>query len=265
MTQLTLISHGKTAEVYLYENNKVLKLFYGWVPEYLIANEYSAAKLAYEKDILTPRVYERLSFDGRQGILYDKLENITMDTLLRKQPQKAKHYGRQMAEIQYRIHQICAASELSDSKKGFATNLLQKTTLNEPQKQKLLDILNELPDGKQLLHGDFHPQNLLFQDKTPWIIDWTAATSGHPLADVAGTYLITKSAYLHHKLSFLNRFLTKQVLKTLTNAYLHSYFKLSGFTYKQMKAWLPVKAAIYLEVGLPKNCESYFHSIIEKG
>ncbi len=39
----------------------------------------------------------------------------------------------------------------------------------------------------RLLHGDFHPNNILYTASGPVVIDWSFASSGDPLLDVART------------------------------------------------------------------------------
>jgi aminoglycoside phosphotransferase (APT) family kinase protein len=55
---------------------------------------------------------------------------------------------------------------------------------------RALERLAGLPDGNRLLHGGFHPANLLRTTDGFVVIDWTNATSGDPAADVARTSLL---------------------------------------------------------------------------
>ncbi len=61
--------------------------------------------------------------------------------------------------------------------------------LTEVEKHKIAHLLNDLPDGHQLCHGDFHPDNLLI-GKNIWIIDWMTGTAGDPACDVARTVIL---------------------------------------------------------------------------
>jgi aminoglycoside phosphotransferase (APT) family kinase protein len=49
-----------------------------------------------------------------------------------------------------------------------------------------------------LLHKDFHPMNILMDQKgNPFVIDWTAATLGDPRIDVAWTLLLSRLHFGH--------------------------------------------------------------------
>jgi aminoglycoside phosphotransferase (APT) family kinase protein len=45
-----------------------------------------------------------------------------------------------------------------------------------------------------LLHLDLHPENVLLGAAGPVVIDWTNATAGPPLADVAQTWVLIASS-----------------------------------------------------------------------
>jgi aminoglycoside phosphotransferase (APT) family kinase protein len=47
-------------------------------------------------------------------------------------------------------------------------------------------------DGSVLCHGDLHPLNLLIDDDTVTVLDWTAAVVAPPAYDVASTWLLVR-------------------------------------------------------------------------
>jgi uncharacterized protein (TIGR02172 family) len=261
--KLEIIGEGKTAVIYMLDENRVLKLFHEWVEDYLIENEMHAAELAFSYGIPTAQVFGLQEVGPRKGIVYQRLENVNLGHLLTKRPWESRKFGRQMAELHLQIHQIKADASQSHLKTGYAKFISEKTSISAAQKQKVLARLELLPDGNVLSHGDFHPQNILFSNRTPYIIDWTASTAGHPMADVCGTYLIVKTASTHKKLSKYKKRLTETVLDAFLSEYLSVYFERSGFTREDMNAWMPIKAAVYMEVGLPQECEDIFRAILE--
>jgi len=50
--------------------------------------------------------------------------------------------------------------------------------------------LNRLPTGGFLCHGDFHPDNVIWSERGPVVIDWLDANRGDPAADVARTPML---------------------------------------------------------------------------
>jgi aminoglycoside phosphotransferase (APT) family kinase protein len=98
-------------------------------------------------------------------------------------------------------------------------------------KDDLMRLLHNLDHGaNSLCHGDFHPQNILYDGNKYWIIDWVDATSGNPLADACRTYL-----------------LFKQGLPYYAEAYLRLFCKETDLKQDDVLAWLPVLAAARME------------------
>src|SRR5262249_32610054 len=68
-----------------------------------------------------------------------------------------------------------------------------------------LAMLEALPDGDRLCHGDFHPANVLVGRNGPAVIDWTGATRGDPAADLARTRLLLQAGAVPEHMPFLIR------------------------------------------------------------
>src|SRR5438105_2291070 len=63
-------------------------------------------------------------------------------------------------------------------------------------KQAARERLAALPDGTALCHGDFHPDNVLLSPRGPVVIDWSSASRGHPVGDLAWTSRLLRTADL---------------------------------------------------------------------
>ncbi len=68
-----------------------------------------------------------------------------------------------------------------------------------------------LPDGDCLLHGDFHPGNILVMpDKTPVVIDFMNVCCGSALYDIARTYFLIKQCEGDLARQYLKRINTQE-------------------------------------------------------
>lgn len=106
----------------------------------------------------------------------------------------------QMATALAKIHAVptSAALEFLPRRAETAERLVLDrpaqldTSLNEPELRRVLKGLWPWPqhNADVLLHGDFWPGNLLFQDgRLAAVIDWEESERGDPLADLAITRL----------------------------------------------------------------------------
>lgn len=129
-------------------------------------------------------------------------------------------------------------------------------------KDAALLALERLPDGDRVCHGDFHPGNILMTSGGPIVIDWTDASCGDPLSDVARTIVLLTSAQL--PLNSLFGWLLKLGRKRMLNAYTQEYFRISQLDRPLLKTWIPVVAAARLNEQIPQENERLLN-IIRKG
>lgn len=104
VSQEHLIARGRTAEVYDFPGDHVLKLFYGWCPPSWVEREIEAARIVSALNLATPKFVEALEIDGRQGIVYEKVEGRAMLSVLRSKPWQVWKLAREFAELHSAVH-----------------------------------------------------------------------------------------------------------------------------------------------------------------
>ena len=102
--------------------------------------------------------------------------------------------------------------------------------------------LATMPDGDRLLHGDFHPGNVLLSDGTPVVIDWPNVTRGHPDADVARTVLTLRIGEVPPGSPAIVRYGARFVRRLLVNAYLKAYRAHRPLDMPTIERWISLRA-----------------------
>ena len=69
---------GRTAEVYAWEDNTILKLYHAWCPPDWVEREVHIARAVYQSGIPAPAVGEIIEIDGRHGIIYERVNGSSM-------------------------------------------------------------------------------------------------------------------------------------------------------------------------------------------
>ena len=69
-----LIGRGRTAEVYAWDEGRIVKLYWRDWPEATVRHEEEMALLVNEAGLATPRFYGRVEVDGRQGLVYERVD-----------------------------------------------------------------------------------------------------------------------------------------------------------------------------------------------
>lgn len=184
-----LIGEGNTADVFDIGNDKVAKLFHLGYSEGAMLRELKNSQMMNDLDIPIAKSYGAIVCEGRNGIIYDKIEGQSLLKVLFETFDIEKG-TRILANTHKRIISEHLPAAI-DCKVILEDNITKAEDLNIERRSKLLGILADLPDGNNLCHGDFHFGNLLMGKQGTYIIDFMNICKGVQNYDIARTlYLI---------------------------------------------------------------------------
>jgi aminoglycoside phosphotransferase (APT) family kinase protein len=95
-------------------------------------------------------------------IVMERIDGPMMMDAMMKRPWTMPHFAKMLGDLHDQLHEISAP----------------------PWLPQLAD------HGDRLVHLDLHPMNVMLSARGPIVIDWTGAARGHPLTDVAMTYVL---------------------------------------------------------------------------
>lgn len=182
---MKLIDKGYTAEIYDYENNKICKLFKDNFPRFIVEHEFNNAKIFETTEIKVPKTYNIIELDNRTGIIYEKIYGVTVNKKINEDG-RLDYWISRMAEL----HKYMLEFHID---KGISHKEFLKITLGDKNKENecLYSDIEKLPDGNCLCHGDFHPSNIIINDKDElFVIDFMNICYGPWYYDVARTYVL---------------------------------------------------------------------------
>ena len=239
---LQMIGQGNTAEIYLYDNTKILKLFREGMPLESIWGEYKIVKAIRTERINVPEAYSIVSYKARYGILYERITGQDMIKDMFSKRCKIKESAKSLALLHSEIHKINMAIG-RDVKEKLSFCIDRAVELTALEKHKIKTFLNALPGGNSLCHFDFHPGNVMVQDGAFYIIDWMTACTGDKNADVARTFLLFQFGQMRYANPFFKA-AAQTLKKYIGNVYYREYKRISGISDRDMEPWiLPVAAA----------------------
>jgi len=242
------IADGRTAEVFSWGDEQVLKLYRpGWNRR-MVEFEQRQALASQQTGYRVPLVGEIIEIDGRAGILYQRVEGQTMLSKIIEKPWRYPQFTRQMTDLHLEMH-ARQAQDLEPITQRLAGKIQAVQAFDEASKTALLKHLFSLPQDTRLLHGDFHPDNILLTANGPVIIDWIDAALGHPLADVARTTIIGSFGIPPEE-----RF-GRLIFSTMVRLYLKRYFRISPYPRNELDAWLLPVAAGRLSEEIPHETD----------
>jgi uncharacterized protein (TIGR02172 family) len=258
------ISSGRTAEIYQWDQEHVLKLFYGWVALENIECEAWIAGTIYKSGLPVPEVGEMVYMDNRHGLIYQRVYGDSMYKAAQRKPWNVIRYLKRSAELQAEIHSHRISTGLPSQRQILERQIHQAVGLPRQLRAKALAALDAMPDGDQLCHGDFWGGNILMSPRGEVVIDWNRASYGNPLADLARTtnaamaFLKTnqvRHAFLSYgksRLSQVKNSLFQTIVLMTYPIYLRRYFQLRPEGKEEYLRWLPIVAAARLVDEIPE-------------
>ena len=157
----TLIASGRDADIFEYRKGAVLRRSRDGRSQVLEARTMESVRNA---GYPVPEVFE-VGDDGIDLVM-ERIEGPTMLETASRQPWKLRGFGKDLVELHVSLHSLTAPDWMPVSPFG---------------------------PGDRILHLDLHPLNIILSSKGPVVIDWTNASRGNPMVDVAATWVLLAS------------------------------------------------------------------------
>lgn len=218
-----LVGRGAQAAVYARDDIAVKVYSTGYPKEYVF---YEAAMMAFAEASAIPmaKPYEVLNVDGRWCLKMSRVTGQSVTDRMLNEPHRVQEIMDDLVRLQMTIHaqRIFMPTRLKPKLKGA---IAHNRHLDAARKRTILALCEKMPEGEALCHGDFHSQNVLFDDGVYWVIDWIDAASGEPLLDACRSYV--------------DYAISSEEIAAL---YLARYCAATGVKREEVLQWLPIPA-----------------------
>ncbi|MBN1433101.1 MAG: aminoglycoside phosphotransferase family protein [Methanomicrobiaceae archaeon] len=218
-----MIGSGQSAVIYA-RDGVAAKVYRKGQPKKQVYQEAFTLAVVKDAGIPAPDIYCVETFRGRTAILMDQIRGDSLFDLATRYPEKAEEYMDTAVDLQKAMHEV-KTTEFRPLKLVLYGTILVSPGLDEDEKKKLCGMLDDLPDGYSVCHGDFHGGNVLFDGKSYIIIDWAEVSCGDPAADACRSYM----DYL-----ILD--------EGVGEMYIEKYCAKTGVSHEEIMAWMPVTA-----------------------
>lgn len=237
------ICKGGTSEVFAFGEGRVLKLLHPRYSRSKAVLEFEITRAIRSAGLPAPNAREVIEHEGRFGIVFERIDGHSLLQLVERKPWKLFYAVRLLAELHAQLHQTTAPAELPSQRAQLENWLANAHDFTPDQRRAGENSLALVPGGNSVCHGDFHPGNILLSSRGPIIIDWSAATRGDAIVDIARTSVLFESAnlppdspsHIHLLLAIARRFLHR--------AYLQRYFQLRPGSSSEVRRFLPIQRA----------------------
>jgi len=190
-----LLAAGRTSDVYEFGPAAVVKVPRPGVPGHWAAAEAAFSNAIEPLGLPAPRVRSLVEIDGCPSIVFDRVDGPSMWELMCADPAGAPELAVLLAATQRRIHSAGLVAGVPSLAQRTTAKIAEVLDLADDERAAATRLVEALPSGAALLHGDLHPGNVLMSGDGPMVIDWFDAAIGHPIADVArSSFLLRRPA-----------------------------------------------------------------------
>lgn len=237
---------GREAEVYAWGADAVLKLYR---PGFAGHRAEAAALAALDGHHIAPGLLDVVERGGRPGLVLERIAGADLLDVLRRRPWRALTLARALAETHLAIHDVVAPAELPDVRQVLAARI-ESAGLTAQLRGFALRVLDGLPSGDQLCHGDYHPGNVMVDGGRVAVVDWPNSARGVPEADHARAVLLLRWAAPDPRTPPVTRGLIAAGRALLARGYERAYVRGSAGPVRDVRSWLVVQVAARLAEGI---------------
>ena len=190
-----LIGSGGYGKVYRIDPETIVKVYNPTISLDMVQLERNVAQKAFLKGVPTAISFDVVKCADSYGVVFELLDAKTVAQIIDEDPSLVREMGKKSAEMLKSIHNIVVEDEALPSRKSEALEWHKKIApyLTQQEADEILTFIQNMPDSKTFLHGDFNSKNIMVNGDEFLLIDIGDAACGHPVFDVAGLIL----AYLY--------------------------------------------------------------------
>ena len=187
---LKKIGQGANGEVFRLSQDTIIKVFYPRIRLSEIEREQRISRSVILADLPAVIPYDKVRVeDGRYGIIFELLGEKTLSETIAEDPSAFEPLMKQYLQLLKDIHSTEGDPSVfpltKDIYQGFLDECVDWYTPEELQ--ALRDLIDSVPDRGVMLHGDYHPNNLMVLRDELIMIDLGDFSIGHPVFDFLTT------------------------------------------------------------------------------
>lgn len=186
-----IIGVGSNGTVYRLDSDTIIKIYAS--PDSLpdIQRERDLARKAFVLGIPTAISYDVVKVGNCYGSVFELLDATSFSKLISTQPEKLDYYVETYVSIMKKLHStVVRPTDMPNMKEtGIKWAKFVQEYLPKEQGDKLVCLVESIPERLTMIHGDFHTNNIMMQGEEALIIDMDTLCYGHPIFELASMYM----------------------------------------------------------------------------
>ena len=187
------IGAGGNGAVYRVSEDEIVKVNFNPETYDNLEQELAMAKEAFFLGIPTAISFDLVDCgEGTKGVVYEIIKSSTLGENIQKDPSRMEELTEKYIEQLNLLHSVHTDNPVFGSAKESYRKQVEAASkfLTEEEGELLNQILEALPEGDRLVHGDAHPKNIMIQNGEMLWIDMEGMSVGHPIYDLISIAVI---------------------------------------------------------------------------
>lgn len=185
-----LLGKGANGAVYRYDDETIVKTYHNVdsLPE--IKQERENARIAFVNGVSTAIPYGIVRIGDGYGTVTELLKAVPISKMIAENTDNLQAPAKYYVDMIKSIHAI----ELEDGELPSAKELVVdwarflQPHLPENEYNKLISLVEGIPDTNKMLHGDYHTNNIMMQNGEALLIDMDTLSTGHPVIELGSMF-----------------------------------------------------------------------------
>ncbi len=189
LDETKMMGRGATGAVYQYQEDSIVKLYFSDSALEEIEREKKYAREAFILGIPTAISLGIVQVGEKYGLEYEFIKSRSMSGEIMANPDETEDLVDKLVDVAHSLHttshQIEARESIFTSAKELFLHHLSINPILSPEEKSLCSqFIESIPDRDTLIHGDFHPGNIMLSGGEALLIDIADICYGHPIFDL---------------------------------------------------------------------------------
>lgn len=185
-----VIGKGANGTVYRLDDETIIKTYHDASALEDMHREREIARRAFILGIPTAIPYDIVRVGESYGAVFELLKAKSITKLIRANPDGMEEYLKIYVDLLKTIHSTQAnpgdLPQIKNTVLGWASFL--KGYIPDDEQKKLYDMIEAIPETNNVIHGDYHMNNVMVFNGEPLLIDMDTVSVGHPIFELASMY-----------------------------------------------------------------------------
>ncbi|MBR5088255.1 MAG: anti-sigma factor antagonist [Ruminiclostridium sp.] len=188
-----VIGQGGHGKVYRLDEETIIKVYHDNSPLSLIEKEREYAKNAFVHGVPSAIAYDIVETEEGYGLVFEMAGAVTVSRFVTEHPEKLQEYAVKFGTLLKTLNSTEADPKLYGDIRQIYLERAEKARkyFTDEENEQLIKMINSVPDGSGMVHGDYHTNNVMVQsDGELVLIDMADISRGNSLFDIGGTFLV---------------------------------------------------------------------------